>query len=184
MGHSRPPSRALLVVAALSMAGGAGAFVSDPVRLGVSAPLGALLLALAVVDARSHRLPNLLTALVGLGGVATAAAGGGLVGLTDAAIGAALGLLGAAVFAFGFRTATGRTGLGGGDVKLIGALGAWTGWALLPQVSLWACLAGLAATLALRLRGRPAPPRIAFGPWLVVGFWIVWTTADLGAPPV
>lgn len=98
---------------------------------------GALVVAAgaAVLDVRSARIPNLLTftgALLGLVAQATWADGAGL---AWSALGAATGL---AVFFPFFALG----GMGGGDVKLMAALGAWIGWRDVLSAALYAAVAG------------------------------------------
>lgn len=66
---------------------------------------------------------------------------------------------------------TGQEGLGLGDAKLFAASGAWLGPAALPYVLLIAALGGL---VFLRMRKNAVRREIAFGPWLALGFWLVW----------
>jgi leader peptidase (prepilin peptidase)/N-methyltransferase len=69
-----------------------------------------------------------------------------------------------------------RAGLGLGDAKLFAAAGAWLGPAGLPSVLVWACGAALIAVAIHSIRGQTLSrtSRIAFGPFLAFGFWIVW----------
>lgn len=133
------------------------------------------LLALALLDLRHLWLPDALTLPLLLAGLA-----GGLAGLPpaplDRAIGAAAGWGGLAAVAFLYRRWRGRTGIGGGDPKLFGAIGAWLGWAVLPQVLLGACLTGLAIVAALALAGRPVgrTTRLPFGALLAPAAWALW----------
>lgn len=114
--------------------------------------LGWLLLALAILDARHFWLPDRLTlTLAGLGLTVGLYAGGA--SLTDRLIGAGVGYGGILVIALGYRALRGREGIGLGDAKLLGAIGAWTGWSLLPMVLLVASLAGLVWALILSARG-------------------------------
>lgn len=64
----------------------------------------------------------------------------------------------------------GRHGLGGGDAKLLAALGAWLGLAALPWVITLAALGGLSWALCRRQRV------LAFGPWLAAAglAWWLW----------
>ncbi|MBN8829313.1 MAG: prepilin peptidase [Sphingomonadales bacterium] len=125
---------------------------------------GWLLQALAVLDARHFWLPDKLTlplAALGLtlGDWVLPAP------FPDRLIGAALGYGGLFVIAILYRRLRGREGLGLGDAKLLGAIGAWTGWQLLPLVLLCASLAGLAWALLLKLRGHDVgrTTRLPFG---------------------
>jgi leader peptidase (prepilin peptidase)/N-methyltransferase len=72
----------------------------------------------------------------------------------------------------------GRGALGSGDVKLAAALGAVLGFPLaLSGLLLGVVLGGVAALVLLITRrvGRKDP--IAYGPYLALGAWIVWTRA-------
>lgn len=63
-----------------------------------------------------------------------------------------------------------RDGLGGGDMKLVAALGAWTGLNGLPLIVSLSAIAGLAVGLALILRGRASlSDELPFGPFLAAG---------------
>jgi prepilin peptidase CpaA len=90
---------------------------SPPLQWG--AVLGASLVA-AVVDARSRRIPNLLTGPVFVAGVAQAAVVAGGAGIADS-------LLAALMLALPFVLLFAFAGGGAGDAKLAGALGAWLG---------------------------------------------------------
>ena len=73
-----------------------------------------------VFDLRTRRIPNVLTLGAAAVGVAYHGATGGLYGVLDSVGGWTVGaLLFAPVFVLG--------GMGGGDVKLLAALGAWLG---------------------------------------------------------
>ena len=89
--------------------------------------------------------------------------------LESAVIGAVAGYLGFwLIFQVHYRL-TGRQGLGYGDFKLLGALGAWLGWQSLPLIILLASVAGTLVTLCMmglgKIEGR-AP--ISFGPYLAL----------------
>ena len=134
----------------------------------------------SVVDIDRYILPDLITLpliLVGLG--LAAAQGGGT--LLHSAIGAAAGYGVLVAVELYYRRVRGRDGLGRGDAKLLAAAGAWVGWAALPPVLLIGSVSGLAwaGVTALR-RGRlDAAQPIAFGPFIALGFWLVWLAADL-----
>ena len=70
----------------------------------------------------------------------------------------------------------GRDGMGGGDPKLLGALGAWVGAWQLPAILLGAGLIGLAAVAAMRLRGEAvtAATRLPLGTLMALAAWPVW----------
>nr|WP_245196530.1 A24 family peptidase [Sphingomonas jejuensis] len=134
---------------------GATALAVTPAPVGlIGAAFGWSLLLLAVLDVEHHWLPDRLTLPL--------AAAGLLASLTsmppdllDRLIGLLAGYASLWIIATGYRLLRGRVGMGGGDSKLMAALGAWLGWALLPVVLLLGSLMGLAAVAAARARGRP-----------------------------
>jgi prepilin peptidase CpaA len=97
----------------------------------------ALLVALAgcVTDIRSSRIPNVLTFGATAGAFGYFLFGQGLSGLGWSAAGCAVGLV-AFLPLFALR------GIGGGDVKLLAALGAWIGPGAAVWLALFAALAG------------------------------------------
>ncbi|MEE4639785.1 MAG: A24 family peptidase [Wenzhouxiangella sp.] len=99
--------------------------------------------------------------------------------LEDAVIGAVAGyLLLWSVFHL-FRLATGKEGMGYGDFKLLGALGAWMGWQLLPVIILLASLVGAIVGILMMIiarRGKDIP--IAFGPYLAAAGFIALLYGD------
>lgn len=114
---------------------------------------GWLLLTLAVLDWRHFWLPDALTlplAFLGLtiGLWSTDAM------LADRVIGAVAGYGALLAISTGYRLLRGRDGLGLGDAKLLGALGAWLGWQALPFLLLIAALIGLMTAIGARLAGR------------------------------
>jgi len=128
-------------------------------------PAAAALLALAVIDARTSLLPDALTLPLLWLGLLAAWAGVG-VDLRDAVAGAAAGYGVLFVLNEAFRLLRGREGMGRGDAKLAGALGAWLGWQWLPLVLLAACLAGV-AWAACRHGRASLGASYPFGPFLV-----------------
>lgn len=127
-----------------------------------------LLLTLAVIDAQTLLLPDVLTLpliWIGLG----VNIGNVYVALPDAVMGAATGYLSFTLLAVMFKLLTGKEALGGGDAKLLAAFGAWFGWAILPQLVTMAACGGLLGATGLRLFHRKALNQpIAFGPWLIL----------------
>ncbi|MFD1611059.1 prepilin peptidase [Sphingomonas tabacisoli] len=155
---------------------GAVSLAVAPGPAGVAgAVFGWLLLLLGLLDVEHFWLPDRVTYLLALLGIALGAAGlppfpnERLIGL---ALGfASLWLIGAL-----YRAMRQREGLGGGDPKLFGAIAAWLGWAALPYVLLIAGLIGIGAVVTAQLRGEKvtAVTRIPLGALLAVAAWPVW----------
>lgn len=173
-GGSISLSYPLIEIAALALAIWSLSMVSGWV-FAVSCILGWALLALALIDARHFILPDILT-------LPLIAAGLAVTFFIDPAqtlphflaaviAGASLTLL-----ATLYRTFRGREGLGLGDAKLFAAGGAWVGLAGLPGIILIACFTALAWALVQCgiQRNLSADMRIAFGPFLALGIWLVW----------
>jgi leader peptidase (prepilin peptidase)/N-methyltransferase len=152
------------------------AFLAHPLPLGlVTALLGWWLLLVALLDLEHQWLPDRLTLpLIPLGLLAAWAGLGPP--LVERLAGAAIGWGGLALVAIGYRALRGREGLGGGDPKLLGGLGAWVGAWHLPFVLLGAGLIGLASALLMRLRGEDvgAATRLPLGTFLALAGWPIW----------
>lgn len=128
------------------------------------AAFGWLLLPLALLDARHLWLPDRLNAVLAAVGLLFA---GPMLGtsLLDRWIGALAGGLALALLGWSYRRLRGGEGMGGGDPKLVAAIGCWIGWQALPLMLLLASLSGLVWTLATQGKGdRPlAARRVPFG---------------------
>lgn len=165
---------------------GAGAFLIAPGIGGAAGALfGWLLLLLALLDADLRILPDHLTgplALLGLGAGALDLAPP----LADRLLGLALGYASFQALRLGYRRLRGREGMGGGDPKLFGAVGAWLGWQPLPLVALAAAMLGLLVALVQAGRfGRPAlAARYPLGTFLAAAGILVWALANAGALPM
>lgn len=122
--------------------------------------LGALA---AAADATTRRIPNALTFGAAAVGVAFAAATGGVHGLGWSVTGWAVGLL---LFLplFALRA------MGGGDVKLLAAFGAWLGPGLVFWVAVYGAIAGGMLALSLVLWRRRLRTTIA-NMWDIVTHW-------------
>lgn len=77
----------------------------------------------------------------------------------DRLIGAVAGFVSLWAIGEAYRRVRGREGLGLGDAKLLGAIGAWMGWMALPFVLLAASVIGLvaAALTGALTRDRAVP---------------------------
>ena len=108
--------------------------------------VGLIIASLAcVTDLRTRRIPNVLTLGAALAGLLYQFASGGLDGLGHAALG---WLVGAVIFILPFAL----RGLGGGDVKLLAALGAWIGPGDVLSVGLYTGIAGGIMAIVVSMR--------------------------------
>ncbi|OSZ63237.1 hypothetical protein CAP39_14335 [Sphingomonas sp. IBVSS1] len=125
-----------------------------PVLAGLAAAvLGWWLLALIVLDAEHHWLPDRLTLpLIPAGLVLGQWLG--FASLWDRLFAALLGFAVLAALRLGWRLRTGREGMGGGDPKLMAGLGGLVGLLPLPFILTGAALLGLGLALLDAARGR------------------------------
>ena len=133
------------------------------------------LLALGALDALALWLPDRLTLWLAGIGLMTGALGFGP-SFSDRMLGglAGFGLL--LTIAAGYRRWRGREGLGGGDPKLLGAIGLWLGWRMLPAVLLVACLIGLGYVALRHVFGRrlAADDMVPLGLLLALAAYPAW----------
>jgi len=134
------------------------------------------LLAAGVIDLDTQLLPDDLTLPLLWAGLLFNLFGT-FATLPSAVIGAMAGYLVLWLIYWLFKLTTGKEGMGYGDFKLLGALGAWLGWQALPLVILLSSVVGAAIGISLMLFARHARETpIPFGPYLasagVIGlFW-------------
>lgn len=158
-------------------------FLSAGLRLGYMQPLvllrwlcvGALVLTLCLVDWEIQEIPDRL--LAGLALVFAV-----FVPLTEGAAGVRRGLLGAVAVSVPLLVLVlladrvlGRESMGGGDIKLIAALGLHFGAARTLLVLVVGCIVGILFALASRRKNENGESKaFAFGPALGLGAWIVF----------
>lgn len=138
------------------------------------------LIALACIDLETGYLPNAVTLpLIAIGLIANI--DGRFTPPGDALIGAVGGFLVFRGLAELYRAVRGRDGLGGGDAKLLAALGAWGGWMALPFILFLSSATALAFVAAGALAGRKieAATPIRFGPALCAGGALVFIAQRL-----
>lgn len=143
-------------------------FNADLLTLTFSLFFCGILLALALIDLRYMLLPDMLTLSLLWGGLLYHAVfGEGELGLKAGIYGAMAGYLSLWLLCWAFYGLTGREGLGGGDLKLLAALGAWSGWSVLPAILLLSASMGILVMLVIRLTGKKTPgDQIPFGPFM------------------
>lgn len=76
-----------------------------------------------------------------------------------------------------FKILTGKEGMGYGDFKLLALLGAWFGWAYLPQIILISTVLGsLIGVILIAVKKTSSDKSIPFGPFIAGAGWIamIW----------
>lgn len=135
------------------------------------------LITLALVDHQTKLLPDLLTIpLLWLGLLLQLFPATASFGLEMAVIGAVLGYLPLWGLAQAYRLIRGRDGLGMGDLKLLAAMGAWSGPWVLPPVIFAAALGAIiwfVLQRVLRRRGGHMHEEHPFGPWLILAYLLI-----------
>ncbi len=135
------------------------------------------LLLIAVIDARTRTIPDVLTAVVFIAGIAFQWLHTGTLPVVAA-------LVLAGFFLFQWAVSRGRW-VGVGDILLAGAIGAFVGT---PLAALWTLLAAYAfgagvAVVLLALKKLHRGDMIPFGPFLVIGAYAALIMGD-ALPPV
>ena len=130
----------------------------------------AMLIALTFIDYDTQYLPDSLTLpLVWLGLLYNF--NGAFTTLQSAVLGAVCGYMSLWLLCYVYKLLTGKIGMGGGDFKLLAALGAWLGVGVLPVLVFMAALIGIIGALVSRVgKGQ----QFAFGPSLAVAGWIIF----------
>jgi leader peptidase (prepilin peptidase)/N-methyltransferase len=126
----------------------------------------AAMIALTFIDFDKQLLPDDITLPLLWAGLLFNAFGV-FTDLKSAVFGAAAGYLLLWSVYWLFKIATGKEGMGFGDFKLLAAIGAWTGWVILPLTILLSSFVGAVVGIALMVltkHGRDVP--IPFGPYL------------------
>ncbi len=165
----------LLIELGAGLIGGLALFVAPGMAGLLGAIFGWILLTLAALDAQHHWLPDRLTLTLAVAGLASAF----LVaepGIADRLIGGLSGFFALFLVGWSYHKFRGREGLGGGDPKLLGAIGCWLGWSALPLVILGAALAGLLAALMMRVRGQVvvADSKLPLGGFMAITAFPLW----------
>jgi leader peptidase (prepilin peptidase) / N-methyltransferase len=155
---------------------GALAMVMQPGLEGMAGALfGWQLLALAALDAEHFWLPDTLTGALALSGLIAGAIDIGI-DLPSRIIGGIAGYGVLFAIAWTYRRVRKREGIGGGDPKLLGAIGCWLGWQVLPYVLVAASVVGVLAALGMLARGNDvsATTRLPLGTLMAGSAFLLW----------
>lgn len=136
------------------------------------------LIPLFMIDFDTQLLPDNITLPLLWGGLLLSLFGV-FVDSPTSIIGAAVGYLSLWSIYHLFKLATGKEGMGFGDFKLLGAIGAWTGWQALPVVILFSSIVGaVIGILLIIFKGRDHSQPMPFGPFLAAAGWmtLLWGT--------
>jgi leader peptidase (prepilin peptidase) / N-methyltransferase len=144
-----------------------------------------VLIALTGIDIDHQLLPDGITLPLIWAGLLAAATIGPHPGASlpvsprDAIVGAVAGYLSLWLVYHAFRLITGKEGMGYGDFKLFGALGAWMGWKVLPLIILLSAATGaILGVSMILLRGRDRAAPMPFGPYLAAAGWLAMLYGD------
>lgn len=165
----------LVIELSAALIGGLALFVEPGFSGFLGAIFGWFLLTLAALDAQHHWLPDKLTLPLAVCGLA-ASLWVDDPDLLNRAIGGVAGFLTLFLIGWGYRLLRGREGLGGGDPKLLGAIGCWLGWSSLPLVILGAALVGLMSAAMMRIRGQvvTADSALPLGSFMAITAFPLW----------
>lgn len=152
--------------------GATSALIFPPAQALAVAMFGWFLLPLAILDFRHLWLPNRLLGLLLVVGIIFAPLGVSSITWTDRAIGGIAGFATLEIVRQLYRLVRRKEGMGAGDPKLLGVLGVWLGWQLLPMTVLIASFLGLAAALLSGHRKEQDSMEYPLGTFLAVAAYI------------
>jgi len=137
-----------------------------------------VLIAASGIDFRTQLLPDQLTLpLLWLGLLISLVPL--FVDAPTAILGAAIGYLSLWSVFWLFKLLTGKEGMGYGDFKLLGALGAWMGAAsLLPIILMSSLIGAVVGGTILAVRGKDRSTPIPFGPFIAAAGWTWFVFGD------
>ncbi|EPN0316284.1 prepilin peptidase [Vibrio vulnificus] len=128
-----------------------------------------LVIALSVIDLKSMLLPdNLNYSLLWLG-ILFALFGYSRISIDESVIGAVSGYVSLYLFNVSLTMFGSKEVIGGGDLKLTAAIGAWVGYLMVPLVLVIACFVGIWFAVAMRLTKKAFP----FGQNIAIAGWLI-----------
>jgi len=135
-----------------------------------------MLLAISVIDFQRMEIPDSLLVIGMICGI-----GFSLItpfpGWTHAMAGLVFGTTIPLILVTSYEALRQTTVMGGGDIKLIGMIGAFLGWQPLGAVLFYSSLSGMVVALGLKVIGRSS--RIPFAPFLFFGTICALTGPDI-----
>jgi leader peptidase (prepilin peptidase) / N-methyltransferase len=173
----------VLIVGSLTVALVSVISLSWPLAV-ASTVLGVWMLAGTDIDARNYLLPDTMTAGALLSGLVAAAVcdpAAAWLGLAMAVVRATCTALALALVRACYAWLRGREGIGWGDIKLAGALGAWLPLQAIPACFALATAAALLTVLVAGLRGHRIErlTRVPFGAFLCPAIWLTYYASVL-----
>ncbi|MGI6656200.1 MAG: prepilin peptidase [Desulfobulbus sp.] len=126
----------------------------------------ALLLAVSVIDLRLRQIPDSLVITGCLAGI-IGSLFTPLPGWTHAMAGMVFGTMVPLMVVSTYEWLRNTTLIGGGDIKLLGMIGAFLGWQPLGSILFYSAISGVVVAVAVKLAGKPA--RLPFAPFLTLG---------------
>lgn len=145
--------------------------IADPLGVGFALLFTWLLIALIFIDAEHSILPDRLTLPLLWLGIFAAWWRAPFIDLSGSILGAMVGYLSLWSVYWLFKLVTGKEGMGYGDFKLLAALLAWQGAAMLPIILLVSSVCGIIYALIAKIGiGKTMP----FGPYLAVAGWLTF----------
>lgn len=128
---------------------------------------------LSLIDIDHYLLPDSLTLSLLWCGLLISYLSFGELRLEEAFLGCVYGFLLLWLPAIIFKYIKGYAGLGGGDIKLLAALGAWIHYSQLPLLLIIASCLGIIYILSYRVFKKTKIAKIAFGPFILFGGWLL-----------
>jgi leader peptidase (prepilin peptidase)/N-methyltransferase len=134
----------------------------------------AALVTISFIDLDYQIIPDVIS-IPGIGAGFAATLLLGQISWVDSLVGIAAGGGSLYLVGIGYKSLTGKEGMGFGDVKLLAMIGAWMGWRPLLLTILISPLSGaVIGTGFLLFSGQSARSRIPFGPFLSLGALVVF----------
>lgn len=149
--------------------------ISTALTVAAFVAFGVIGAALAIIDIRTHRLPNRLVAVGGITGLVLLVAAALTSSRMDALIRALLAAL-VLFAAYLMLRMLSAGGVGAGDVKLAAVIGLYLGWlgwgSVLVATLAGFVLGGVFAAAMMLARRADRRTAIPFGPWMLAGAWV------------